>query len=87
MPLRITTVDGKRTVVCEPIPPAIGVLPPQKWRPSAHATMLQSALLRARRTARSAGRSHPSAESAGTPDRALLRLRDRSSGGLAMSET
>jgi hypothetical protein len=47
MPLRITTIDGKRTVVCEPILPAIGVLPPQKWRPSRHAALLQTALLRA----------------------------------------
>jgi hypothetical protein len=69
MPLRITTVDGKRTVVCEPIPPAIGVLPPQKWRPSAHATMLQSALLRARSTARSAGSGAGGGAVAGTHNR------------------
>lgn len=50
MPLRITTIDGKRTVVCEPNPPAIGVLPPQKWRPSQHASILQMALLHGQTT-------------------------------------
>jgi hypothetical protein len=76
MPLRITTIDGKRTVVCEPIPPAIGVLPRQKWYPTPHAAILQSALLRPRQPAYSSGRAHPSADAglSGT-DRWLPRLR------------
>jgi hypothetical protein len=78
MPLRITTIDGKRTVVCEPIPPAIGVLPRQKWLPSAHAAMLQSALLRPRQAAHASGRAHPGADATSSGnDRWLPRLRLR----------
>jgi hypothetical protein len=46
MPLRIKTVEGRRTVVCEPKPPVFGVLPAQRWRPTKHASLLQQVLLR-----------------------------------------
>jgi hypothetical protein len=69
MPLRITTVEGRRTVVCEPVLPAIGVLPPQKWRPSHHAALLQAALLRAASQAvRQSAHQHDEAVKTSSPE-------------------